>query len=289
MPSIDEILNAKEFATLPTVASKILRVLDKHDPDLNEVYSIIESDPTLTIKLLKIANSPLYATLREISTVKQAIMLLGLNKLTNIVLGVSIFSKFWLASQKGAAELMNKFWWHSSSTGTLAKSLTVKLNRNFNESEFIGGLLHEIGKLALLQYNVDKYKDSIRLIIKEGLADHVAEKEIFGHNHIEVGKEIARCWKLPGELKSIITNYTSPLNEETHRDLVAAVRIADLLSELNGADFYKGIKKDTNIEEVDAWQILMESGNNDKGLIEITQSLEEEFKKSSEFLYAMRV
>ena len=129
MSIIETLIETQEFATLPPVASKVLAMLEDDNIDIRNLSKVIEADASLTLKLLRVANSPLYATRTEINTIHQAIITLGLNRLTNIVLGVSIFSKFLLSSQKIAAELMQKFWWHASCTGMVAKSLSTKINR----------------------------------------------------------------------------------------------------------------------------------------------------------------
>ena len=136
MSLINNLLETQEFATLPPVAARILKLLENDNVDMRDISKVIEADAPLTLKLLRVANSPLYATRIEVNSIQQAIITLGLNRLTNIVLGVSIFSRFLLSSQKQAAEQMEKFWWHSSCTGIVAKSLSTKINRYFKEAEF---------------------------------------------------------------------------------------------------------------------------------------------------------
>ncbi|MBI5323899.1 MAG: HDOD domain-containing protein [Ignavibacteriae bacterium] len=210
MAILEELIETQEFATLPPVATKILKLLENDNIDFRDIARIVEADASLTLKLLKVANSPIYATRTEVSSVQQAIVTLGLNRLTNIVLGISIFSRFLFSSQKQAADIIQKFWWHSSCTGMVAKSLTIKLNRFFKENEFIGGLLHDIGKLAMIQYNSQMYRRVIELVETKNKMDVEAELEVFGLDHIEIGKKIAEHWKLPHELVSIISGHNNP-------------------------------------------------------------------------------
>ena len=258
MSVIENILKAKEMATLPDVANRVLKMLESDDIDLRNISKVIEADPALTIKLLRVANSPLYAAKAEIRSIQQAIMIMGFSKLTNIVLGVSIFSKFWLGQKKEAANIMNKFWWHSSSAGTIAKSITAKMKKNYRENEFVGGLLHKIGKLALLQYDVTKFNQTISLITEKNISDVDAEKQVFGVDHIEVGDQIAKSWKLPDDIRAIIANYPHPSKLTNHKELVAAVSFAGLLCEINGADFYKGLVPE-DITDDESWEILIDS------------------------------
>lgn len=285
MVSIKTLIETQEFATLPPVAAKILSMLDNDDVDIREIAKVIEADASLTLKLLRVANSPLYASRIEVSSVHQAIMKLGLNRLTNIVLGVSIFSKFLLNTNKEAAELMEKFWWHASCTGMIAKALAVKINRFFKENEFIGGLLHDIGKLAMIQFDSSMYKQVVDLVTEKEMHDIDAEMQIYGLTHIQVGREIAKLWKLPEELTTVISYHTTPQDAPNNKELVAAVRVPDLLSEIWGAGFYEGIRS-LKLAEEPAWQVLCDyfPDLNDLDLEIFTFELENEFRRSSDFL-----
>ncbi len=285
MSVIETLIETQEFATLPPVATKVLQLLEDDNIDIRDISKVIETDASLTLKLLRVANSPLYATRNEVNTIHQAIITLGLNRLTNIVLGVSIFSKFLMSSQKQIAELMKRFWWHASCTGMVAKSLSTKIDKFYKENEFIGGLLHDIGKLAMLQFDPIKYQKVVELVQSEHITDIEAENEVFTVSHDQVGAEIAKLWKLPSELTTIITHHTFPENATEHKELVAAVRLADSLCEVWGAGFYEGIEK-LEVAESTQWNILVDNNDNLKEMdVEIfTFELEEDFKKSSMFL-----
>jgi len=284
MSIIESLIETQEFATLPPVVSKVLALLEDDNIDIRNLSKVIEADASLTLKLLRVANSPLYATRTEINTIHQAIITLGLNRLTNIVLGVSIFSKFLLSSQKIAAGLMEKFWWHASCTGMVAKSLSTKINKSYKENEFIGGLLHDIGKLAMLQYDAKKYYQVVDKIT-QGATDIEAEIEIYGVNHMQVGGEIAKLWRLPHELTTIIAYHTNPFEAPNYQELVSVVRIADLLCEVWDAGFYEGIQS-LKLENHPAWLCLTNYLPELKTLdVEMfTFELEQDFRKSSDFL-----
>jgi len=285
MPLINNLLETQEFATLPPVAARVLKLLENDNVDMRDISKVIEADAPLTLKLLRVANSPLYATRTEVNSIQQAIITLGLNRLTNIVLGVSIFSRFLISSQKDAAELMEKFWWHSSCTGIVAKSLSSKINHYFKETEFIGGLLHDIGKLAMLQFDSAKYKQCQELVTEHLVVDKVAEKEVFGVTHVDVGYEIAKLWRLPEELATVIYNHEHPSKAEKHKELVAVVRFADMLCEIWGAGVNEGLLS-VEFEDEESWQVLCNSYPELRDLdVEVfTFELEEDFKRSADFL-----
>lgn len=284
MSNVQKLIETQEFATLPNVASRILGLLEDDNVDIRDISRVIETDPSLTLKLLRVANSPLYATRTEVTSIHQAIITLGLNRLTNIVLGVSIFSKFLMTSQKAVTELMEKFWWHASCTGMVAKSLATKINKFYKENEFIGGLLHDIGKLAMIQYDALTYLKVIDKV-RNGATDVEAEFEFFGATHIEVGAEIAKLWKLPRELTNIITYHNNPESAPENNDLIAVVRLPDQLCEIWDAGFYEGIRI-LDIEHTEAWHVLTDKFEELKELdVEVfTMELEEDFRRSAAFL-----
>ena len=285
MSIVNSIIQTQELATLPPIATKVLMMLEDDNIDMRTLAQVIETDASMSLKLLRVANSPLYATKTHINSINQALLILGLNRLTNIVLGVSIFSKFLVASQKLEMKLMEKFWWHSSCTGIVAKALTSKLRLNFKELEFIGGLLHDIGKMAMMQYDPAKFKKVVELIEEKEITDIIAEREIFGTDHAEVGEQIAKLWKLPEDLIFVISNHNSPEQIPEYKELISVVRFSDLLCEIWGADIHEGYKVvDFNNEE--CWMILKSSYPELQNLDmeKFTFELEEEYKKSSEFL-----
>ncbi len=285
MTLITSLIETQEFATLPPVAAKVLQLLENEDTDIREIAEIIEADPSLTLKLLRVANSPLYAMRQNVTSIRQAIVTLGLNRLTNIVLGVSIFSRFLMKSKKESASIMDKFWWHSSSTGILAKTLTKKIGKNYKEMEFIGGLLHDIGKLAMLQFDINKYAQVIEKIEREQIMDCEAEIEIFGVDHLEVGEHIAKLWKLPDELVDIIGHHNNPDLIDLSKELISVVRMSDLFCEMWGASMYEGYTL-IKLNETKPWMILTELNPEIKDLDfeKFTFELEEEFKKAKDFL-----
>ena len=136
----------------------------------------------------------------------------------------------------------------------------------------------------MMQYDTKKYLEVVDLVEK-GALDIDAEYDIFGANHIEVGSEIAKLWKLPRELTNIITYHNEPDTAPENNDLIAIIRLPDLLCEVWDAGFYEGIQI-LDIEHTVAWKVLTEKFDELKDLdLEVfTLELEEDFKRSAAFL-----
>lgn len=256
MAIIDAIKKNQDLASLPHVAGRVLKLIQNKNAELNEIAKLIEADPILTMKLLRVANSPIFATRNEIRSIQHALMLLGMKRISNIVLSVSIYSKFFINAHKNAAILMERFFQHSYLTGMTAKTLTQILRKNFEDNEFVGGLLHDIGKMAMLQVHPKEYSLVRQLIAQEGLNELAAEKEVFNENHIEVGLQIAHLWKLPEEIHRIIAFYKFPSQNDDLVDLVAIVSFADAFTKIR-ANMVTPDEDDFNYGSIEAWRVLV--------------------------------
>ncbi|MDC1068874.1 HDOD domain-containing protein, partial [Candidatus Kapabacteria bacterium] len=245
----------QDLASLPHIAGKILKMIQGKSAELNEIAKLIEADPILTMKILRVANSPIFATRSEIRSIQHALMLLGMKRISNIVLSVSIYSKFFMNTHKNAAILMERFFQHSYLTGMTSKTLAQILRKQFDDNEFVGGLLHDIGKMAMLQVHPKEYSLVRQLITQEKLNELAAEKEVFGENHIEVGLQMAHLWKLPEEVHRIIAFYKFPAQADKLRDLISIVSFADVYTKVR-ANMVNAEEDDFNYANVEAWKVL---------------------------------
>lgn len=259
MSIIDKIKKNQDLASLPHIASKVLKMIQNKDADINEIARVLEADPVLTMKILRVANSPIFATRGEINNINHALMLLGMKRISNIVISVSIYSKFFISTHKNAAMLMERFFTHSYLTAMLSKSLAQILRKKFEDNEFTGGLLHDIGKMAMLQVHPKEYSLVRQLIMQEGLNELAAEKEVFSENHVEIGLQMAHLWKLPEEIHRIIAFYKFPDQNDDLLDLVSIVGFCDVYAKQR--DNILAVpnaweEEPFNYGKVDAWKVL---------------------------------
>lgn len=285
---ISKISTAQDFATLPAVAGKVLALLSDDESNVREIASVIETDPSLTLKILQMANSPLYALRQPVASVSQAILALGVSRVTNIVLSVSIFSKYLMLARSVNTAFMERYWLHSSSVGTVARVLSSKLGRSFKDAEFLAGLLHDTGKMAMMQFEPELFAESISLASIGGQTDLESERIVFGADHCAVGAIITQMWRLPQEYKTITEFHHTPELAPNNKELCAVVRIADMFCEIWGADFYENLSE-LDIEATSSWQILCASYPQlrDLDIEKFTFELEKDFLEASEFLQLM--
>jgi putative nucleotidyltransferase with HDIG domain len=203
-----------------------------------------------------------------------------------MVIGISIFSKFMMNSHRSVMPYIEKFWWHVACSGMVAKAFTLKTGTFYQENEFIGALLHDIGKLAMLQYDNEKYLKVIELIENQGISDLEAENQVYKCDHTQVGYAIAASWNLPMAIQDIVRYHHRPAEATNNKALVATVRCIDLLCEMWQSGFYENIPH-LDLAETDAWKTLIEEVPDlaDTDIAQFTFELEAEFRRSEEFLH----
>ena len=145
--------------TPPLVFTQIIKVINNPKASANEIGAIIAEDPALTAEVLKLINSSYYGMSSTITSVKQAILILGLDAIKSLVISTSVFDSFTRNKVLDRAYLGN-FWRHSLLTALMAKIVAKSVQRGFlfdSELAFSGGLLHDIGKLVIISHLPDEY------------------------------------------------------------------------------------------------------------------------------------
>lgn len=195
----DVIMGGYEIPPMPHVAQKVLSMIGNPDTTAEKLQEVLLADQALTAKILKIANSPFYGVPRAIRTLSTAIMILGYKMVRNMVLTTvtrSINRRF------GLTEMM--MWEHSIGASIASYLIAKEIRFPDPEEAFLAGLLHDIGKQILNNYDSEKYMHVIERTYNEGLTFYFAEKEIFGFSHPEVGALVIRKWKLSEDLENAI-------------------------------------------------------------------------------------
>ena len=218
-----------DLPTIPLMMSRILQVLDDDMAGAKKMEELILHDPSLSARILKLANCPLYAFRCEVKTISHAITLLGLNLVKSLAIGVSVFDSF----RRGAtvdAQHLNNLWMHSYSVGVLSQE-TWKRRATRMESEFafLCGLLHDVGKVVYFKKAPLHYA---YVFAQARTGDDpditTAEQEHYGISHAPVGAALAERWGFPAALCNVIQRHHSPADPNT--PIVAAVSLADSIA-----------------------------------------------------------
>ncbi|GIV56278.1 MAG: histidine kinase [Candidatus Kapaibacterium sp.] len=256
MNFLELLQQTNEIASLPSVAAKLLQMLEQDDSDVRRIAHYVEQDVAISTKVVRVANSPIFGLRVPVASISQAIMTIGLTRVTNIVLGVSIFSKFvYLRTLAGG--FLEQFWRHSAATATLARAIANRAKLNFQEMEFLAGLVHDIGKLAMLQAEPERFRTLLETVESGTIDELEAEQQIFGATHAETGELIANLWRLPSLVQGAIRlHHEGSCPVEDVAPLVAVVRVADCFAEEFG--FGIGERIEIPIESHSYWQLLAE-------------------------------
>ncbi len=188
---------------IPVVASKVMAAAADPNSSADDLRAIIEMDPALAARILKVANSSLYSFSRSIETLRHAISLLGFRTVENLVMAASLRDVF---KNFGLSEKL--LWEHATLSGAVAARFsTLDAIDVERESAFTAGLLHDLGKIALANSARERYQKIVMRTYNEGVAFHEAEREEFGFDHAELGALVAEKWKLPKRLVNAIRHH----------------------------------------------------------------------------------
>ncbi len=253
MHSIEALVeDVGEIVSFPQVYDEINRLLAAPSTDLGAIAALIGQDPGLTLKVLRMANSPLYGASREVDSVLRAITLLGEQQLREIILTTSA-SKV-LAGIPNDVFVIDDFWRHSIFCGLVARFLAQRSARVEEDFAFVAGLLHDVGQLAYF----NRYPGETRVVLElvmDAQGDmplYEAEAKVFGFDHMALGGELLKAWHLPQRLRECVAYHHHPEQAEAFPAEVAIVHIANHLTYIEDV----GVEKEVVCKRIheQAWQ-----------------------------------
>jgi len=237
LKKIVEMVNKSEICSIRNIVSGVIKIINDPKSSAKDLKGIIQIDPPLTGKLLKLANSVYYSPQTKISEIQQAIIWVGYDALKELALRQKICEVF---DGDSTIEGYSRpfLWKHSIAVSLLGKMIYRKEFREKGENIYIAGLLHDIGIIVLDQFCEDEF----RLILsktKTEKKDHTkTEKEVLGFDHTEVGKAMTNDWNLPQELVEVIGCHHNPDNiaQEFVR-LGSTLYVADYVCQQKGLGY----------------------------------------------------
>lgn len=241
-----------ELVSPPTTYSQINDLMNSPNSSADDISAIINVDPALTARLLKIVNSPFYGFPSQINTISRAITIIGTRELTHLVLATSVINAF-----KGIpASLINmdEFWRHSLACAIASKLLAIHCGYRAAERFFISGLLHNIGSLVLYQAVPELAREAINSAKFGNGTIYDAEKQVMGFDHTEVGQALVKAWRLPDSLDDVVRYHHTPSQAQEFPKEVAIIHIADIM--VSSAEL--GHSGDNHVPPLEpkAWELL---------------------------------
>ncbi len=222
LATLEELPKLRPF---PTVASRVMAACEDPNADPKDVSAIIQCDPSMAIRLLNVANSPAYGFSSEISTIDQAIVVLGFRSARNLVLSVAAADVF--AGGETAKEARAKLWKHSLGCAAVARLLASQVGNVSPEEAFLAAILHDVGKLVFYDVADTDYLDVTQDVDSNSIIN--VETEAFGTNHQELGQRCADQWGLPLEIADAIAFHHMPEVAAPDDQLAGVICIANSL------------------------------------------------------------
>lgn len=229
IPSIAELVGALPvtLGSYAPIVRDIEAAVQSPQCSLATVASAIEKDPDLTARLLRLANSGFYGFPSRLTTVSEALSLIGIQQVHDLITSSSIIDRF---AGVGADHVdMHHFWRHSLACGVGARGVAITRHMRNPDKFFVAGLLHDVGRLALLSQAPDLNRVVFERYLQGGKLLREAERAVLGYDHAEIGGALLRRWQFPPHLIEAVTYHHRPLGGAGSREEAAVVHLADHL------------------------------------------------------------
>jgi len=267
---IEKLSTIPDLPTLPQVATRLQAEVASPNASAGTISEIIREDPAISIKALKVANSPLYGLGREVTDIRDAVRVLGFKEVYNIVLSMSTLKLFNNASHID----YKRFWNHSLSVAFATKAIVdftgkgcAPIDSEKISDLFIAGLLHDIGVLVMDQYMPEKYEVVLTAIPEMGdVPLYGVEYECLGISHGEVGGIILKQWNIPAHIANAVAFHHDSEGIEEDKEITEIVHMANFICNNQGIDNGTGVPPLSFSDE--AWANLDMSVEDIPGIIE---------------------
>jgi len=262
--------------TLPEVATKLIELLSDAEASMSEIVETISKDPATSAKVLRLTNSAYYGIPRTVTSIRQAVTLLGMGTTRNLATGLSVVKMFGTKGESGGFNY-HQFWRHSVGAGYLCSVLAKKAQADDADMLFLGGLLHDIGKVVIAQYEPETIRQVLLKVKSESMPMYEAEREVMGVTHADVGVWLCERWQLPEKLIDMIRLHHDKEAMKTN----VAVAVCELTNYICSV---KGTSS-TGFEDPrlnkDVWETLEMDAGSLKGLL---TAVDGELEASEAFL-----
>jgi putative nucleotidyltransferase with HDIG domain len=235
-PTIQTLLHRlRELPTLPEIVLKVQQVLNDPEVTADQVAQVIELDQSITVKLLRLVNSPLFVMRREAHTVEEAVVRLGFDAVQNILLSVSALDTLQrISGSKGIEQ--KAFWKHSIACGAIAQFLSRQTQESDQALCFTAGILHDVGKVILMAFCPGEFAQITHMVQTQGVRYTKAEEAVVRMNHTDIGHHLAKRWNLPMEIRSSIQQHHTPAKATLMPELDSIIHVADGMAWMVQAD-----------------------------------------------------
>ncbi|HPB83827.1 MAG TPA: HDOD domain-containing protein [Spirochaetota bacterium] len=240
--------------SLSPVVHKISEIANDVRASAQDLTDIIQLDPVLTAKVIRMVNSAYFGLPQEVKSLKQAVVLLGINTIKNVAISSAFLGKSYL---KGSDVLDGEdFWKHSLGVAVASKMVAKRLGieDKFLEEYFIAGLIHDIGKILMNNFFPDEMKKILEISSRKNIQITEIEKSVLGLSHEEIGIAIGKKWKFETGLLYAVGRHHQPVLQGSAALFSMVVGVADTFVKILKVGF-SGNYRITPID-AEVWKVL---------------------------------
>lgn len=269
------VAEVRDLVSLPDVAIQINSMVDDPRYSAKDFADVISRDPSLTARLLRIANSPFFGLTTKVATVNRAVTVVGAKPLRDLVIATCAVNSF-----KGIPNQlvsMDDFWYHSLYCALASRALAQRRRLAHAESLFAAGLLHDIGQLIIFNRLPDQAQEALRLSVEDPhtLDMHQAELQVLGFDHAEVGGLLLQRWRLPPLLEECVAHHHTPAEARRFPVEAALVHIANVIAtmaEINSLNL-----EDVPVIQAKAWK---QAGLTESVIEPVVREIQRQFREA---------
>jgi putative nucleotidyltransferase with HDIG domain len=242
-----ELMVVEKLPSAPEIARRTLATVNRDDVSLHDLTLLIARDQALAARLLRIANGVFFALRGKVTSIAQAVTLLGFERVRDLVLSLSVWGAL-EGSSPMARRFRKRLWLHSSMVAAAARMLAERTHRD-GANAFTAGLLHDVGKLVLGLRLGDTYWELLEQAAEDGGAAE-AERSALSCDHATVGGWMLQLWGMPADLVEAVALHADPLAIDQGFDTATIVAVADRL--LHATDASSGTAREDVLAELRA-------------------------------------
>lgn len=258
---ISRVQGVARLPSLRSIDSALRDLLNADQRYTTQISEVIRRDPSLTSRLLRLVNSVYYSITTPVNSIEEAVFYLGVRQIRQLAMVTPIIEDF----QKIAGNSpfpWRQFWQHCIATAILTREVTNLAGEVSDESDYLAGLTHDVGKIVMAASFPEQFAQ-IHRAAKEGTTDRLTlERQILGIDHCELGAIYLEHNNLPAVMVQTARHHHQPRRAEQFRNIVAAVQIADLLvrqAKIGDSGNPQPVAEDAWLE-ADGWTVLFPAG-----------------------------
>lgn len=223
----------RTMPALPPASVDLIRLFQDPEVSVDAIRRAVEYDPCLTSNVLRLANSAYFGAVAEIGSIKEAVVRLGLKRIFQLVMA-SVIAPLAQQPIRGYAYAPGELLRHSMATAVATDELAAALHVTASGHAFTAGLLHDLGKVVLGTFLEVDAEPILALAFDKQYSFELAEEEVLGLNHAEVGAVLLESWHIPADIVAVVRWHHEPEECAGDRQAAALVHVADNLSRVGG-------------------------------------------------------